>query len=416
MSGAAFDKPSSGLPGARVTHMGGKKEGKDRKCGVPLFLNICHNNCCMASTESFSRAAMIMVAVSKSKSLPSMQIHTAREAGLFQRFIPYSFGGGKTFDLADKNFLLDANQRMFNIVAKLDHTHVNLVPNGKAEVSSVFRGKAAPVASALEALSGYQLPQSGLLDMYALKMALLASISKSVELLSPLIDPITRIPNFGNIPGSPYLRRLNLYVGMLSRHFQDGSSFFLYGSAAKGAANPSDADFTIVVPRLDSAAYEENILYAANIKSRTAKTIPLTFSIIPSRQFMHFAMSDMDSKYLLSITALYGRSIDVPFRESIWRDSIVRAAVLQAALRLREALADWQETAKNPNVLKARLNEPLYALSSLKNAFGERQCSLDLQKFSPSSVDKYDVVEPLIAANLAMQEILNLYSDKLDKQ
>ncbi len=380
----------------------------------PRFLNICHSNHLMATTSANPRTALILVATSKQ--LSGVQVYTAQEAALFRKFLPYSFENGKHFDPSDRHALLDANQRMFNIVAKLDHTYASMLCRVGANVSDEFRGKAAPVAAAMETLSGYHLPESGKLGMYALKMGLLDSISATVRQLAPGIDYILRAPNFNTLPQSPYLRVLRRYSCMLNQHFQAGSSFFLYGSAAKGGAKPKDADFCAITPFLGIESYGLHMHYATRAKRITSGTLPLAFSIIPSSHFNPFALSDSDCKFALAGNVLSGKGVNVPLGDANWRASITITSVLQSALRLREALVNWAEVSRNPIALKARLSEPFYALSSLASIFGDPKHEIKVKKFSPGDVNKFEAVDCLIDSNLAMQEIIAQYAERMEKE
>lgn len=354
--------------------------------------------------------------VAASKQLTAVQVYTEQEAKLFRKFLPYSFENGKLFNPSDRNALLDANQRIFNIVAKIDHTHANMLCRINSDISGSFRDKAKPVATAMETLSGYKLPENGKLDIYRLKMGLLESLSATIKLLMPGFDSLVRKPNFETLPESQHLRILKHYTGMLSRHFQPGASFFLYGSAAKGSAKPKDADFCAVIPSLDAASYAQHMRYAAKAKRIGRDTMPLTFSIIPSSHFIPFALSDQDSKFARSGTALSGKEITVPLGDAKWRASITVVAVLHAALRLREALINWAVVSLNPNILKARLSEPYYALGSLTPIFGEPAREINAQKFSPGDVNRFEAVDALIDSNLAMQEILVQYAERMEKE
>jgi hypothetical protein len=161
--------------------------------------------------------------------------------------------------------------------------------------------------------------------------------------------------------------------------------------------------------------YERQMLKAASESIRAPSNPGVPLPIILPGHFLHYAMPDGDSKFLLPGIAYHGQSATVPRCETTWRKGMVRVAVLQANFRLRGALAHWVDVSKDPNILAARLNEPLKASLLLESAFGEPQAKIKVNEFSPETVSTCNTLEPLIVANLAMQELLLVYADRMEK-
>ena len=369
----------------------------------------------MTTSKAFSRTDMLLVATSKSKVLPPAPLYSVRETAIFRKFLPYSFENGKLFNPDDRYALIDANQRIFNILSKLDHTYVSMLCRDSHDISSQFWGKAKPVAAAMEILSGYALPESGLVDIYALKMGLLNSLSASISLLKPATEYAKRGPGIRGSPSGKYGKILGRYSQRLLCHFPENSSLLLYGSAARADAKPNDADFCAVVQPFNAESYSRHILYAVETKRTTQNILPLTFSIMPSSHFLPFALSDPDRKFARAGNSISGAEITVPVADENWIAGITTASVLHAALRLREALANWIETARNPNIIKARVNEPYYALESLKSIFGEPLREIRVKKASPGGINRSEAVGALIDSNMAMQEIIQQYADRIER-